>query len=69
MIHAESASRGDESTPEKAARLQREIDLLRYRWGMALFTDPAYSPNLTLDAEDFSLAWPPRLGLSPIIAG
>jgi hypothetical protein len=23
--------------------------------------DPAYSPNLTLDHEDFGLAWPPRV--------
>lgn len=69
MVHLESATRGAESTPEKAKRLQAEIDLFRERWGLALFTDPAYSPNLTLDAEDFSLAWPPRLDLSPIISG
>jgi len=23
--------------------------------------DPAYNPNLTLEYEDFSLAWPPRV--------
>ena len=26
-----------------------------------LANDPAYSPNLTLNAQDFSLAWPPRV--------
>ena len=29
--------------------------------GDALMNDPAYSPNLTLDHEDFSYAWPPRV--------
>jgi GT2 family glycosyltransferase len=67
MIHTESSSRGPESTPEKARRLQEEIDLFRSRWGAKLQADPAYSPNLTLDAEDFSLAWPPRIEDSPII--
>jgi GT2 family glycosyltransferase len=61
MIHAESASRGPISTPEKARRLQQEIELFRGRWGGRLQADPAYSPNLTLEAEDFSLAWPPRI--------
>jgi len=23
--------------------------------------DPAYNPNLTLESEDFALAWPPRV--------
>jgi glycosyltransferase involved in cell wall biosynthesis len=26
-----------------------------------LIADPAYNPNLTLNSEDFSLAWPPRI--------
>ena len=28
--------------------------------GGGLKRDPAYNPNLTLEREDFSLAWPPR---------
>ena len=32
---------------------------MKQRWGEALLNDPAYSPNLTLECEDFSLAWPP----------
>jgi hypothetical protein len=34
---------------------------MKQRWGDKLLNDPAYSPNLTLDHEDFSLAWPPRV--------
>ena len=30
------------------------------RWGDALAADPYYNPNLTLKAEDFSPAFPPR---------
>ncbi len=61
MIHHESASRGSETTPEKRVRFQGEVERMKFRWGSLLKNDPAYSPNLTLDSEDFSLAWPPRL--------
>ena len=60
MYHYESASRGYEDTPEKQARFNKEIDYMRQRWGEGLLQDPAYNPNLTLDREDFSFAWPPR---------
>ncbi|MEN9866848.1 MAG: hypothetical protein RL748_2438, partial [Pseudomonadota bacterium] len=63
LLHAESASRGQEDTPQKRARAQREIDHLRQRWGDALLHDPAYHPALNLDAHShpFSgLALPPR---------
>ena len=60
MNHHESASRGNETSPEKQRRYLKEIDLMKSRWGNALANDPAYSPNLTLDHDDFSLAWPPR---------
>jgi O-antigen biosynthesis protein len=61
LYHHESASRGFDDTPEKQARSAKEVAYMHQRWGDALRNDPAYSPNLTLDAEDFSLAWPPRL--------
>jgi len=35
---------------------------MRQRWAGVIAADPAYNPNLTLDHEDFSLAWPPRPG-------
>lgn len=63
LIHAESASRGDEDTPQKKARSTREIDQLRRKWGPQLISDPAYSPNLNLDPTSqavYGLSMPPR---------
>lgn len=61
LYHYESATRGHEDTPQKQERFYREIEFMKQRWGALLLNDPAYSPNLTLDREDFSLAWPPRV--------
>ena len=59
LYHHESATRGFEDTPEKQARFAKEVAYMKRTWGESLLNDPAYSPNLTLDHEDFSLAWPP----------
>jgi len=61
LYHHESATRGNEDTPEKYARLKKEVQYMKQRWGDLLLNDPAYNPNLTFDHEDFSLAWPPRI--------
>lgn len=61
LIHHESVSRGYEDTPEKQRRFKGEINILQSRWAALLRNDPCYNPNLTADAEDFSLAWPPRV--------
>jgi O-antigen biosynthesis protein len=60
LYHHESLSRGLDDTPEKLARSAKEVAYMQQRWGDLIKNDPAYSPNLTLDFEDFSLAWPPR---------
>ena len=60
LKHHESASRGTDESPEKAARFRAEVETMSRRWGEILKHDPAYNPNLTLAGEDFSLAWPPR---------
>lgn len=60
FYHRESASRGYEDTPEKVARFNGEVACLMSRWGALLQRDPAYNPNLSLQHEDFSLAFPPR---------
>lgn len=60
LYHHESATRGYEDTPEKKVRFQNEVAYMWKRWPKLMANDPCYSPNLTLDAEDFSLAWPPR---------
>lgn len=61
LIHHESVSRGYEDTPEKQKRFNSEVKILQTRWPALLANDPCYNPNLTIDAEDFSLAWPPRV--------
>ena len=61
LYHHESASRGLEDTAEKQLRFRDEVCFMQKRWGETLFYDPAYNPNLTLEREDFSLAWPPRV--------
>jgi O-antigen biosynthesis protein len=61
LYHHESATRGFEDTPAKKARFAGELAYMRQHWGEELQSDSTYSPNLTLDAQDFGLAWPPRL--------
>lgn len=63
LYHHESISRGYEDTPEKAARFEKERQYMLRHWGKFLTADPAYSPNLTLDTQDFVYAWPPRVEL------
>jgi GT2 family glycosyltransferase len=61
LYHYESVTRGYENTPEKQARFNAEVEYMKEKWGKLLEIDPAYSPNLTLDHQDFSYAWPPRI--------
>ncbi|HEY1043761.1 MAG TPA: glycosyltransferase, partial [Telluria sp.] len=63
LLHAESASRGREDSPQKRTRAQRELNGLRQRWGHVLLRDPAYHPSLNLDPHSNAfggLALPPR---------
>jgi len=54
--HVESASRGYEDTPEKLERFAAERKRFADRHGWILEKgDPYYNPNLTRDAEDFSI--------------
>ena len=74
LIHVESASRGGEARTDRARLYERELRLLRLRWGNALIDDPYYSPVLSLDPIPFSaLASPvrrmePRTGRKPVAA-
>ena len=61
LIHHESASRGEETTPEEQERFASEVAFMKSRWGIKLQQDPYYSPNLTLANEQFDIAFPPRL--------
>ncbi len=60
LYHHESATRGVEDTSERQLRFRDEVLYMKKRWG-DIMSDSAYSPNLTLDREDFSYAWPPRV--------
>jgi GT2 family glycosyltransferase len=60
LFHHESATRGFEDDPVKRARFAQEVSYMRNKWGEIFENDPMYSPNLTLDHEDASFAWPPR---------
>ncbi|MBP2294389.1 glycosyltransferase [Azospirillum rugosum] len=61
LYHLESASRGPDTAPDKVQRFMSEVNYMRRRWGDRLAQDPYYNPNLSLDAEDFGLAFPPRV--------
>ncbi|WP_122266990.1 glycosyltransferase [Pseudomonas syringae] len=63
LIHAESASRGKDQTPEKRARGQREQQGFIERWSQSGQSDPYYHPALSLDylsGPYGGLAIPPR---------
>lgn len=49
LIHAESASRGKDQTPEKRARALREQERFTRRWSATYHRDPHYHPALSLD--------------------
>jgi len=56
LIHEQSASRGPENSPQFDAA----VVYMRARWSQAIAKDPYYNPNLSLEREDFTLAFPPR---------
>ena len=61
FIHHESASRGSDQEGSNQQRLAAEAAIMKQRWGALIADDPAYSPNLTLLGDDFSMAWPSRV--------
>ena len=60
LYHDESQDPAAVIESEKLKRYQKEIEMMRERWGKALEGDPYYNPNLTLYREDFALAFPAR---------
>ncbi len=61
LVHKESRSRGSDATGKRAERLLEEAAWMRDRWATQLDNDPFYSPNLTLERDDFTLARTPRV--------
>ncbi len=66
LYHHESATRGTDISPDNRRRLESEQAYMRLRWRELIDNDPAYNPNLTLDYDDFSYAWPPRIKSLPV---
>ena len=62
FYHHESATRGFEDNPEKQARFSKEVVFMKEKWKGRLTRDPFFNPNLSLEVEDYSLAFPPRPG-------
>ncbi len=61
LYHWESVSRGSDFASDKVERFRREAKYLAERWPKVIAHDPYYNPNLSIDGEDFRLAFPPRL--------
>jgi O-antigen biosynthesis protein len=55
LYHFESKSRGHDIGTFKIARSLSEQAKMRERWARIIAYDPSYSPNLTLDHEDYSI--------------
>lgn len=55
LYHHESVTRGFDDTYEKQARFEKELSYLQKKWFKYIKRDPAYSPNLTLKRENFSI--------------
>ena len=60
LYHHESVSRGYEDSRKRRKRFRGEVAYMQEKWGDALYSDPFYSPHLTLDREDFSIRKPKR---------
>lgn len=61
LYHHESISRGTETRAARISGYSQEVLYMQRHWGETLKKDPAYNPNLTVQTEDFALAWPPRV--------
>ena len=59
LYHHESASRGYDDTHARALRASREVRYMKEKWNNLLLADPAYNLNLSLEALNYDLAFPP----------
>jgi len=62
LFHHKPVTDPEDETGQRVAHLAHETSYMQSRWGPGVLRhDPYYNPNLSLNAEDFSLAWPPRV--------
>jgi O-antigen biosynthesis protein len=55
LLHHESKSRGDDSSPSNIERYRGELATLQKRWGTKTYEDPLHNPNLDRYCETFVL--------------
>jgi len=60
LIHHESATRGDDLSPEHRDRFERECAVMKQRWPDVINNDPAYNPNLEIMATTYQAYCPSR---------
>jgi len=68
LVHHESATRGSDLAPEKLARFEGEIRVMRDRWGAVLDNDPFYGPVFDKRFTNYRLGDPPDR-VAPWLAG
>lgn len=61
LIHHESISRGNDLDELNFPRFKKEHDYMLEKWGEAISMDPYYNPNLALDIQHISYAFPPGI--------
>lgn len=61
LLHRESQSRGATETADGARRAAAELATLRARWAGRIRRGVHHSPNLTVDSEEATPAFPPRV--------
>ena len=59
--HFESVSRGYYLRPEQEEEDRDALNYMLGKWGEGVRADPFYNPNLALDRENYTLAYPPRV--------
>lgn len=67
LFHHESKSRGREDTPEKKARERAEVLYMQQQWPAPISDDPCYSPHLTRQREDYSIALDENPAAGPLL--
>jgi glycosyltransferase involved in cell wall biosynthesis len=60
LYYHKPTKQGGKNIAAEQKQLTQALAVLQQRWGMLLSCDPAYNPNLALDGELFTLAFPPR---------
>jgi GT2 family glycosyltransferase len=53
LLHHESKSRGNDTSPVNIDRYRRELGVLQARWGTKTYSDPLHNPNLDRYSETF----------------